>query len=75
VFIFHSLLSLVSLLDDEIQFEDPLNKLVVLDSIALSANIELLLLDEETWEELAETQGAGAQSLVNILHAVCLRIV
>ena len=57
------------------QFEDLLKKLLVLDSIALSANIELLVADEDTCEELVETKGTGAQSLVNLLHAVCLQVV
>jgi hypothetical protein len=57
------------------QFEDLLKKLLVLDSIALSANVEVLVADENIREELAETQGPGAQSLVNLLHAVCLRVV
>jgi hypothetical protein len=57
------------------QFEDLLEKLLVLDSIALLANVEVLVLDEDTCEELVETQGPGAQSLVDLLHAVCLRVV
>ena len=54
------------------QFEDLLNKLLVLDLIALSANITVLVADENTCEEVVETKGAGAQPLVNLLHAVCL---
>jgi hypothetical protein len=57
------------------QFEDLFKKLLVLDSIALLANVEVLVLDEDTCEELVETQGPGAQSLVDLLHAVCLRVV
>ena len=57
------------------QFEDLLKKLLVLDSMALSANVEVLVADENTCEEFVETQGPGAQSLVNVLHAVCLRVV
>jgi hypothetical protein len=51
-------------------FEDLLRKLLVLDSIALSANIVMLVADENTRKEV-ETKGAGAQLLVNLLHAVC----
>ena len=54
----------------ERQFEDLLKKLLFLDSIALSANVEALTTDEDTYEELVETTGAGARSLVNLLHAV-----
>ena len=53
------------------QFEDLLKKLLFLDSIALSANIDVLVADENSCEELVETKGVGAQSLVNLLHAVC----
>jgi hypothetical protein len=56
----------------EMQFEDLLKKLLVLDSIALSANIDVLVADGNTYEEIVETKGVGAQSLVNLLHAVCL---
>jgi hypothetical protein len=54
------------------QFEDLLDKLLVLDLIALSANITVLVADENTCEEVVETKGVGAQPLVNLLHAVCL---
>jgi hypothetical protein len=57
------------------KFEDLFKKLLFLDSIALSANIEILVTDENTCEELVETRRPGAQSLVNLLHAVCLRVV
>jgi hypothetical protein len=57
------------------KFEDLFDKLLFLDSIALSANIEVLVTDENTCEELIETKGPGAQSLVNLLHAVCLPVV
>ena len=57
------------------QFEHLLKKLLVLDSIALSANVGVLVADENTCEELVETKGPGAQSLVDLLHAVCLRVV
>jgi hypothetical protein len=57
------------------QFEDLLKKLMVLDSVALSGNVEVLIADEETYEELVETTGPGAQTLVNLLHAVYLRVV
>ena len=56
------------------QFEDLLKKLLFLDSIALSANVALIT-NEDTYEELVETTGPGAQSLVNLLHAVRLRAV
>ena len=56
------------------QFDDHLKKLLFLDSIALSANVEALITDEDTYEELVETTGPGAQSLVNLLHAVCLQV-
>ena len=59
----------------EHQFEDLLQKLLVLDSIALLANVEVLIVDEDTREELVETTGPGAQSLVDLLHAVCLQVV
>jgi hypothetical protein len=55
--------------------EDLFKELLFLDSIALSANIEVLVADENTCEELVETRGLGAQSLVNLLHAVWLRAV
>ena len=57
------------------QFEDLFKKLLVLDSISLLANVEVLVVDEDTCEELVETQGPGAQSLVDLLHAVCSRVV
>jgi hypothetical protein len=57
------------------KFEDLFKKLFFLDSIALSANIEILIADENTCEELIETSSPGAQSLVNLLHAVCLPVV
>ena len=57
------------------KFEDLFEELLFLDSIALSANIEILVADENTCEELVETKGPGAQSLVNFLHAVCLQVV
>ena len=57
------------------EFEDLFKKLLVLDSIALLANVEDLIVDENTCEELVGTQGPGAQSLVDLLHAVCLRVV
>jgi hypothetical protein len=57
------------------QFENLLKKLLVLDSIALLANVEVLVVDEDTREELVETKGPGAQSLVDLLHVVCLRVV
>ena len=57
------------------QFEDLLKKLLVLDSIALLANVEVLVVDEDTREELVETKGPGAQSPVDLLHAVCLQVV
>ena len=57
------------------KFEDLFKKLLFLDSIALSANIEVLVADENTCEEVIETRGPGAQSLVNLLQAVCLRVV
>ena len=57
------------------KFEDLFEKLLFLDYIALSANIEVLVADENICEELVETRGPGAQSLVNLLHAVCLRVV
>ena len=58
----------------DMQFEDLLKKLLILDLISLLANIELLITDDSSLlcEELVETTGAGAQSLVNLLHAVCL---
>ena len=57
------------------QFKGLLKKLLILDSIALSAYVAVLVADENTCEELVETKGPGAQSLVNLLHAVCLRVV
>jgi hypothetical protein len=57
------------------KFEDFFKELLFLDSIALSANIDVLVADENTCEELVETKGPGAQSLVNFLHAVCLPVV
>jgi hypothetical protein len=57
------------------KFEDLFEKLLFLDSIALSATIEVLVTDENTCEELIGTKGPGAQSLVNLLHAVCLPVV
>jgi hypothetical protein len=58
----------------ENHFEDLLKKLLVLDSIALSAQLEAIVIDANTREEVVETKGAGAQSLLNLLHAVCLRV-
>ena len=57
------------------KFEDLFKKLLLLDSIPMSANIEILIADKNTCEELIETTGPGAQSLVNLLHAVCLPVV
>jgi hypothetical protein len=57
------------------KFEDLFEKLLFLDSIALSANIDALVADENTCEELVETKGPGAQSLINLLHAVRLPVV
>ena len=57
------------------QFDDLLQKMLFLDSIALSANVEALITDEDTYEDLVETTGPGAQSLVDLLHAVCLRVI
>jgi hypothetical protein len=57
------------------KFEDLFKKLLFLDSIVLSANIDGLVADENTCKELIETQGPGAQSLVNLLHVVCLPVV
>ena len=57
------------------KFDDLFKELLFLDCIALSANIEVLVADENTCEELVETRGPGAQSLVNLLHAVCLPVV
>jgi hypothetical protein len=57
------------------KFEDLFKELLFLDSIALSANIDVLVADENTCEELVETKGPGAQSLVNLLHAVYLLVV
>jgi hypothetical protein len=57
------------------KFEDLFKELLFLDSIALSANIEVLVADENTCKELVGTTGPGAQSLVNLLHAVCLQVV
>jgi hypothetical protein len=57
------------------QLEDPLKKLLILDSIALLANVEVLIIDEDIHEELVETKGPGAQSLVDLLHAVRLQVV
>ena len=59
------------------QFEDLLEQLLDLDSIALSANVEVLVTgaDQNTLEELIGTKGPGAQSFINLLHAVCLRVV
>ena len=57
------------------KFEDLFKELLFLDSIALSANIDVLVADEKTCEELVGTKGPGAQSLVNLLHAVCLPVV
>ena len=56
-------------------FVDLCKKLLVLDLIALSATIAVLVTDENTCEEVVETKGAGAQPLVNLLHAVCLQLV
>jgi hypothetical protein len=78
VFMLLSLLSLVSLVFQgyhEMQFENLLKKLLVLDSIALLANVEVFVVDENTCEELVETKGPGAQSLVDLLHAVYLPVV
>ena len=55
--------------------EDLFKELLFLDSIALSANIDVFVADENTCEELIETKGPGAQSLVNLVHAVCLPVV
>jgi hypothetical protein len=59
------------------QFEDLLKQLLVLDSTALSANVDLLVTvaDKNTLEELIGTRGPGAQSFVNLFHAVCLRVI
>jgi hypothetical protein len=57
------------------EFEDLFKELLFLDSITLSAHIDVLVADENTCEELIETRGPGAQSLVNLLHAVCLPVV
>ena len=76
VFTFHSLLYLWShWCFQKRYFEDPFDKLLFLDSIALSANTEILVADENTCEELVGTKGPGAQSLINLLHAVCLPVV
>ena len=78
VFTFHSLLlSLIACFQEhhEMKFEDLFKELLFLDSIALSANIDVLVADENTCEELVETKGPGAQSLVNLLHVVCLLVV
>ena len=57
------------------QSEDLLKKLLFIDSMALSANVEVLITDKDTYEDLVGTTGAGAQSLVNLLQAVCLRVI
>ena len=59
------------------QFEDLLTQLLDLDSVALSANVEVLVTgaDQNTREELIGTKGPGAHSLINLLDAVCLRVV
>ena len=76
VFTFHSLLLSRSHWSfQKRHFQDLFDKLLFLDSIALSASIEILIADENTCEELVETKGPGAQSLVNLLHAVCLQVV
>ena len=56
------------------KYDDLFKKLLILDSISLSANIEGLIVDKDTYEEVVETTGPGAQSLVNLLHAVCLGV-
>ena len=48
--------------------------MLVIDSVALLANVEALITDEKTYQDLVATTGAGAQSLVNLLHAVCLSV-
>ena len=56
------------------KYDDLFKKLLTLDSISLSANIEVLIADKDTYEEVVKTTGPGVQSLVNLLHAVCLGV-
>ena len=51
-----------------------LKRLLILDSIALSAHLEAIVVNEKSREEVIETKSVGAQSLLNLLHDVCLRV-
>ena len=53
-------------------FEHLFKRLLILDSIALSAHLEAIVVNERSREEVVETKSVGAQSLLNLLHAVCL---
>ena len=55
-------------------FEHLFKRLLILDSIALSAHLETIVVDERSCEEVVETKSVGAQSLLNLLHAVCLQV-
>ena len=56
------------------KYDDLFKKLLILDWISLSANIEVLIADKDTYEDVVETTGPGVQSLISLLHAVCLGV-
>lgn len=46
-------------------------KLLTLDAITLSAHLTAILMDNDKYKELVGQRGEAAQSLLDLLQAVC----
>jgi len=53
--------------------EDVIRKLLSLDAIGLCARISTVIVDDSQCREALARRGPEAQSLLNLLQAVCLR--
>jgi hypothetical protein len=51
------------------------NKLLMLDVVGLSARLTAIISDDKEYKKLVCLKGPGAQSLVNLLQAVCSHII
>jgi hypothetical protein len=51
--------------------ESTFQKLLTLDTIALSAHLAVIITTDHKCDDILSKTGAGAQSLLNLLQAVC----
>ena len=54
--------------------ESLLRKLLTLDDIRLSTQLSIIVNDDDKYKQIIDRKGLGAQAILNLLQAVCMRV-